>query len=133
SASNNAQDLSEIKEKQRSLRGETFRVLIDTTASNLNATTMKEVKVRNQFSANSFTTDVTEKEYQALKSIPGVKVEKVEILSIQADMKSLKLNDEIGTAAASQSIPWGIKAIYNNNSLTQTSGGNNVRIAILDT
>jgi subtilisin len=132
-ASQNSDSLGELKEKQKSLRGETFRVLIDTTDSNVSATIMAGIEVRNHFGGNSFTTDVTEKEFQALKSIPGVKVEKVEILSIQVDQGSLKLSDEVGTTAASQSIPWGIKAIYNDSNLGQTSGGNNVRIAILDT
>ncbi len=133
SASQNSYDLGELKGKQKSFRGETFRVLIDTTDSNVSAIAMAGIEVRNQFGGNSFTSDVTEKEFQALKSIPGVKVEKVEILSIQVDQDSLKLSNDVGTTAASQSIPWGIKAIYNDNYLTQTSGGNNVRIAILDT
>ena len=133
SAQDNFEYFKESKEKQMSQRGETFRVLIETTGSAVSASVMAVVEIRNQFEENSFTTDVTEKEFRALKSIPGVKVKKVDILSIQIDPDSLKLSDEVGTTAASQSIPWGMKAIYNDNNLTQTSGGNNVRIAILDT
>lgn len=133
SAQDNFEGFKESKEKQMSQRDETFRVLIETSDSAVSASVISGVEIRNQFEENSFTTDVTEKEFRALKSIPGVKVTKVDILSIQIDPDSLKLSDEVGTTAASQSIPWGMKAIYNDNNLTQTSGGKDVRIAILDT
>lgn len=133
SANDNSQDLKEIKEKRLAERGETFRVLIETDGSSVSAAAVKGIEVRNQFEKDAFTTDVTEKEYQLLQNTKGVKVKKVEVLSIQVDPDSLKINDEISTTAASQSIPWGIKAIYNDSNLKQTSGGNNIRIAVLDT
>ncbi|WP_224653531.1 hypothetical protein, partial [Escherichia coli] len=68
-----------------------------------------------------------------MQHLPHITVEKVDVLSIQIDPSSLKLNDEVDAAAASQSVPWGIKAIYNDNNLTSTTGGSNVRIAVLDT
>lgn len=133
SAQESSKDFKGFKEKQMSQQGEKFRVVIETSGSAISSSVMSGLEIRNQFEENQFTTDVTEKQFRALNSIPGVKVEKVEILSIQVDKDSLKLIDEVGATAASQSIPWGMKAIYNNNNLTQTSGGNNVRIAVLDT
>lgn len=129
-----AQDsFKDFKENQMSNKGETFRVMIETTSS-VEATAVEEgLAVRNQFSNNIFTTDVTEKEFLVLQNTPNLKIERVPKLSIQVDPGSLKVSDEVTAAAAAQSIPWGIKAIYNDSYLTQTSGGNNIRIAVLDT
>lgn len=130
SAQENFQD---FKEKQMSKRGETFRVLIETDGTSMSSTAVEGIEVRNQFGKDAFTSDVTDKEYRILQMTPGIKVKKVEVLSIQADLSSVEISEEVEATAASQSIPWGIKAIYNDNGLTQTSGGNNVRIAVLDT
>lgn len=123
----------DFKEKQMTQRGETFRVMIETTGLAEATAAQEGLEIRNQFGSNVFTTDVTEKEFYILQNIPNLNVEKVPMLSIQIDPASLEISDEIDAAAASQSIPWGIKAIYNDNNLSQTSGGNNIRIAVLDT
>ncbi|HJF34220.1 MAG TPA: S8 family peptidase [Sporosarcina psychrophila] len=126
-------DFKDFKEKQMSQRGETFRVMIETTGLAEVTAAQEGLEIRNQFDTNLFTTDVTEKEFSFLQNMPNLKVEKVPVLSIQIDPSSLKISDEVDAAAASQSIPWGIKAIYNDNNLSQTAGGNNIRIAVLDT
>lgn len=127
------ESFKDFKEHQMSKKGETFRVLIETTSSVEATVTEEGLAVRNQFSNNVFTTDVTEKEFRVLQNTPHLKIERVPKLSIQIDPGSLKVSDEVNAAAAAQSIPWGIKAIYNDSYLTQTSGGSGVRIAVLDT
>ncbi|MFD1205359.1 S8 family serine peptidase [Sporosarcina contaminans] len=129
-----AQDsLDDFKEEQIKHRGETFRVLITANSEQEVQQLQQSFELRNEFEDHSFTADVTEKEFQALKNMPHITVEKVEILSIQMEPSSLIVSDEVDAAAASQSVPWGIKAIYNDNNLTSTSGGSNIRIAVLDT
>lgn len=129
-----AQDgLRDLKEEKIRDRGETFRVLIETESVADYNLLIENHEIRNHFGQKLYTTDVTEKEYKLLQDMDHVKVEKVPMLEIQVDKNSLVKVDVIETAAASQSVPWGIKAIYNDNNLAQTLGGNNIRIAVLDT
>ncbi|MCM3710581.1 S8 family peptidase [Sporosarcina luteola] len=126
-------DFRDFKENQMKQRGETFRVLITATTDQELQELQQNYELRNEFDGHSYTTDVTAKEFSLLQNMPHITVEKVDVLSIQIDPSSLKLNNEVDAAAASQSVPWGIKAIYNDNNLTTTTGGSNVRVAVLDT
>ncbi|MFS0689501.1 S8 family peptidase [Sporosarcina sp. 179-K 8C2 HS] len=126
-------DFRDFKEDQMKQRGETFRVLITAKNEQELQQLQQSYELRNAFAGHSYTTDVTAKEFEALQNMPHITVEKVEVLSIQIDPSSLKVNDEMEAAAASQSVPWGIKAIYNDSNLTNTTGGSNVKIAVLDT
>ncbi|WP_252504817.1 S8 family peptidase [Sporosarcina sp. Marseille-Q4943] len=126
-------DFRDFKEEQMKQRGETFRVLITAKNEQELQQLQQSYELRNAFDGHSYTTDVTAKEFEALQNIPHITVEKVEVLSIQIDPASLTVNDEMEAAAASQSVPWGIKAIYNDSNLTYTTGGSNVKIAVLDT
>ena len=126
-------DFRDFKEEQMKQRGETIRVLITATNDRELQQLQQSYELRNEFDGNSYTADVTAKEFAALQNMSHITVEKVEVLSIQIDPSSLELNNEKDAAAASQSVPWGIKAIYNDNNLTYTTGGSNVRIAVLDT
>ncbi|WP_243458044.1 S8 family serine peptidase [Sporosarcina sp. Te-1] len=130
----NAKDgLRELKEEKLEQRGDTFRVLIETESHTEIQELQQSFPLRNQFDTRSYTADVTEKEYQALQQMGHVKVEKVPVLSVQIDPASLEVTDEMEAAAASQSVPWGIKAIYNDTNLTSTTGGTGIRVAVLDT
>jgi len=74
---------------------------------------------------------MTEKQYEALKKNKNVTIEKVPEYTVETT--TLEPQARYQTMAASQSTPWGIKAIYNNSSITKTSGGSGVNIAVLDT
>lgn len=87
----------------------------------------KSHKVRRDFGKDGFTTTVNAKEYEALIKNDKIKVEKVSTLQVAAG-KPIKT-----MALPSTRTPWGIKAIYNNSSLTSTSGGDGIKIAVLDT
>lgn len=110
---------------------EKFRVLIDSA----NGKEMKNAKsqygVQWDFENEGFTTNMNEKQFNALQKNKNLSVEKVPEYSIEET--SSEPLATYSTMAASQSTPWGIKAIYNNNYLTQSSGGAGINIAVLDT
>ncbi|WP_088006033.1 S8 family peptidase [Indiicoccus explosivorum] len=110
---------------------EKFRVLIESDQKAQKAELKERYGVRWAFGEDGFTTEMTEKQFQALQHNKNVTVTKVDELSI--DQTSSKPEASYSTMAASQSTPWGIKAIYNNSYLTATSGGSGVNVAVLDT
>lgn len=104
------------------------RVLIKATKTekaelqkNLNVT------VHRDFGTEGFTVDVNQKQYQALLNNKNITVEKVPMVEIAAKP------DNNSNAVPSAQVPWGIKAIYNDQSLVATSGGDGVKVAVLDT
>ncbi|OHX52093.1 peptidase S8 [Planococcus salinarum] len=110
---------------------EKFRVLVDSANQNSLQNAKQQYGVHWDFAAEGFTTDMNEKQFNALEKNKNLTVEKVPELEIAtATDKPEALYEAM---AASQSTPWGIKAIYNNSSITQTSGGSGINIAVLDT
>ncbi|MRX73083.1 S8 family serine peptidase [Bacillus lacus] len=79
------------------------------------------------FGNDGFTTDVNEKQFQALQKNKNIEVEVVPEIQVAA-RQTVK-----AAAVPAARVPWGIKAIYNNSSLTSTSGGDGIKIAVLDT
>ncbi len=110
---------------------EKFRVLIDSASKNELKNAKERYGVHWDFESEGFTTDMNAKQFEALQKNKNLSVEKVPEYSI--DATSSKPEATYSAMAASQSTPWGIKAIYNNSSLTKTSGGAGVNIAVLDT
>lgn len=110
---------------------EKFRVLVDSADQNNLKNAKQQYGVQWDFAEEGFTTDMNEKQFNALKKNKNISVEKVPELEIATatDQPEAKYN----AMAASQSTPWGIKAIYNNSSITTTSGGAGINIAVLDT
>lgn len=103
---------------------EQFRVVIKGTDAQK---VKKNHKVRRDFGAAGYTATVTQEQLEKLQKNSKLKVEKVATFKVAA-------GKPIGTMAVpSTRTPWGIKAIYNNSSLTQTSGGDGIKIAVLDT
>lgn len=86
--------------------------------------------MRWDFGAEGFTTNVTAQQLSALEKIPGVQVSKVGQARVMGGGPAVKNN---AAATPSDGTPWGIEAIYNDSSITQTSGGNQIRVAVLDT
>jgi subtilisin family serine protease len=89
----------------------------------------QEHGVRNSFGNQGFTTEVSKKELKELKADKALEVTEVSVYSKQEVTKKR----DVSAQAVSDPTPWGIQAIYNNSSITRTSGGNNINIAVLDT
>lgn len=109
---------------------ETYRVLIQAPSNSVNALETKYEK-RWDFGKEGFTADVNAKELQTLQATKNVEVQRVNEMSI-ATVTGEVSKAEV-TAVPSSQTPWGIKSIYNNQSLTATSGGNGIKVAVLDT
>lgn len=105
---------------------DSYRVLIQ-GASTEKVKLQNTYDVHRNFGKEGFTTTVNAKQYEALKKNKNITVEKVEKVEIQskAPIKA--------TAVPSKQVPWGIKAIYNDNNLTSPSGGDGIKVAVLDT
>ena len=83
------------------------------------------------FGKSGFTADVSSEEYEELTKDEDLKVEKVSKYTIAQTTQSTIQATVAATPSAR--TPWGIKAIYNDTSITKTSGGDGVKIAVLDT
>jgi subtilisin len=118
---------------------ETFRVYVEANNKSAKSTLKMQYSPRWELTENGFSTDMNEQQFEALQKNKNFTVTKVPLVTL--DTKELendtmienKLTDSAIAARASQQIPWGIKAIYNNNNLTSTSGGSGINIAVLDT
>lgn len=113
----------------------TYRVLIQGPSS-------EKAKVKDQygerwnFGSEGFTTEVNGNQYQALLNNKNLKVTRVEQLTLEARVESNgKGKDDYTVQAAypSDQTPWGIQAIYNDNNITYTTGGDGIKVAVLDT
>ena len=83
------------------------------------------------FGEEGFTANVSNEEYETLTKDEELKVEKVNKYTI---MQTIQPTIQATIAAVpSTRTPWGIKAIYNDSSITKTSGGDGIKIAVLDT
>jgi subtilisin len=86
-----------------------------------------QYEARWDFDEKGFTTNVNSKQYQALLKNKNVKIQLVQEHTIDAKPGT-------GTEAVpSDGTPWGIEAIYNDGSIQVTSGGNGIKVAVLDT
>lgn len=110
---------------------ETFRVLVDSANQNELKNAKGKYGVHREFNSEGFTTTMNAKQFEALQKNKNLSVEKVPELSIEET--SSKPEAAYSAMAASQSVPWGIKAIYNDSTLTKPTGGAGINIAVLDT
>ncbi|TFE01822.1 S8 family serine peptidase [Jeotgalibacillus sp. R-1-5s-1] len=117
--------------------GEKFRVYVEAVGNNAaaksSANSLKgQYEVRWELSENGFSTEMNEKQFQALQKNKNFKVSKVQELALDTDVRSSEFETMAGEYPTQQT-PWGIKAIYNNPNQTTTSGGAGINIAVLDT
>lgn len=118
---------------------EKFRVYVEANNTSAKSTLKTQYSPRWELTENGFSTDMTEKQFEALQNNKNFTVTKVPIVTLDTidlekdNMIENEITDSTISARASQQIPWGIKAIYNNNNLTSTSGGSGINIAVLDT
>ncbi|WP_298468226.1 S8 family serine peptidase [Psychrobacillus sp. FSL W7-1457] len=125
---------SSVEDRNSNVGVEKFRVYVEANNKANKASLANQYEVRWELSENGFSTDMNEKQFQALQKNKNITVTKVPTVTLDLPAESITQPADFETAAnASQKTPWGIKAIYNNSSLTSTSGGNGINIAVLDT
>ena len=122
---------------EKGVKQDKFRVLIETKDSSAKKTYSNQYKVRWNITEEGFTTDVNEKQYQALQKNPNLTVSVVPTLTT-ADLQSDDSLVEPAVSATATTLrvtdqtPWGIKAMYNSSNPVP-SGGQNIVVAVLDT
>lgn len=109
---------------------ETYRVVIQGPSAE-KAKAKSNYGARWDFGQKGFTTTVNAKQYQALLKNKNLKIDKVEEVK-NSPVTAAKPGSGAASAPA-DGTPWGIEAIYNDSSIQSTSGGNWVKVAVLDT
>lgn len=135
-ASSVAETPSSSEDRNSGIVQEKFRVYVETNNKSSKASLASQYEVRWELSDNGFSTDMNEKQFQALQNNKNITVTKVPVVTLDLPAEKSSINemaDNEISARASQQVPWGIKAIYNDSSLTTTSGGSGINIAVLDT
>lgn len=94
----------------------------------------KSFGVRHNFD-NGFTSDLSDFQLKLAK-IFGVEIEpvkKLNILPAETEEVVAKGKPVLSRPVPSENVPWGVKTIYNDPLLSKSSGGVDIKIAILDT
>lgn len=111
---------------------ESYRVFIQGPAVE-KAKAKANYGVRWDFGAEGFTTTVNSQQYQALLKNKNLTIENLPEMQL-TDKPEPKAKPGGGTATGpSDRTPWGIEAIYNDASISATSGGSGIKVAVLDT
>jgi subtilisin len=106
-----------------------IRVLIKTDQFMEKANLKAQYGVRWDFDNNGFTTNVTAQQFEALKKVDHVSVSKVGQAHTMGKVQASATRD----VTPSDQTPWGIEAIYNDETISSTTGGKGIRVAVLDT
>jgi subtilisin len=119
--------------KEETSKPESFRVLIQGPSAEKEKA-KNTYGVRVDFAEEGFSTIVNEKQYAALLKNKNLQIELVPEVTldtvIDADGKP---DAEAMATVPSDQTPWGIQAIYNDAAIAKTSGGNGIKVAVLDT
>lgn len=90
---------------------------------------------RNEFS-NGFTADLNDWQVKFGKLL-GVELEPVAVLQVLPeevrDFGKAKVSGKTNRYLPNDQTPWGVEYVYNNSIVSQTSGGQGVKVAVLDT
>ncbi|MBM7702784.1 S8 family peptidase [Metabacillus iocasae] len=109
--------------------GKTVRVFISSTNENAAQSAKANYNVRWDFGKKGFTTEMNQKQFEALQKNKNLKVELVDKVTTAAKPGGGTTTRTI----PSDQTPWGIEAMYQNKSIATTSGGSGVAVAVLDT
>jgi subtilisin len=109
---------------------DTYRVVIQGPAAD-QAKAKQSVGVRWDFGTQGFTATVTSNQYQALQKNKNLKIDLVP--EVQLNPTAAAKPGSSAAAVPTDRTPWGIEAIYNDSSIQSTSGGNGIKVAVLDT
>ncbi|WP_053360743.1 S8 family peptidase [Bacillus sp. FJAT-27251] len=111
---------------------ETYRVWIQGPSS-AKSQAKQDYGVRWEFGSDGFTTTVNGKQYQALLKNKNLKIEEVPEVTLETTVETAAKPGAGAASLPSDQTPWGIEAIYNDSSIQTPSGGDNVKVAVLDT
>lgn len=111
---------------------ESYRVLIQGPQSE-KASLKAKYSERFDFGAEGFTTEVNAKQYEALLKNKNIKIEKVPEIQLETRVDANSSVSALAAGYPSDQTPWGIESIYNSSTITSTSGGSGIRVAVLDT
>ncbi len=121
---------------EKNIEQEKIRVYVETNNKVAKTSLTNQYSARWHLSENGFSTDMTEKQFEALQKNKNITVTKVPIVTLDTIGLDNTSKDEQTdyniTARATNQLPWGIKAIYNSNNPVP-SGGQGINIAVLDT
>lgn len=92
---------------------------------------MNQYKVRWDFHEFGFTIEVHPQQLEELKKRSDLRIQEVEKVYTLVQPSIPKVIPI--TFTPSDSVPWGVKAIYHDSSIKSTSGGNEIRVAVLNT
>ncbi|RDU36881.1 peptidase S8 [Neobacillus piezotolerans] len=109
---------------------DSYRVLINGSGAE-KAKAQQSFGSRWDFGASGFTTTVNGSQYQALLKNKNLNVELVE--EVQLGSEATAKPGASTQAIPSDQTPWGIEAIYNDSTIKSTSGGDGIKVAVLDT
>jgi subtilisin len=128
------QDASSLVEKEVGV--EKFRVYIESNNQSTKSALTSQYSVRWNLGENGFSTEMNEKQFEALQKNKNITVTKVPMVTLDTigldDTSKVEPPIFSIAARATDQLPWGIKAIYNSNNPVP-SGGQGVNIAVLDT
>lgn len=111
---------------------EKFRVYVEASDRATKASLKGQYESRWELSENGFSTEMTEKQFNALQKNKHLKLTKVQQVTLDTEVRATQSQVQAAEYPTHQT-PWGIKAIYNNSNQTTTSGGAGINIAVLDT
>ena len=119
---------ADVTETSAESHSEKLRVHIHSTNDHTLEEAKRKYGVRWDFHEKGFSTEVTQSQFEALQKNKNLSIREVE--KVYADFIG---SEATRTVAPSDQTPWGIEAIYKDASITRTSGGNGIRVAVLDT
>jgi subtilisin family serine protease len=111
-------------------KSEMLRVLISSNNETMKSNAKANYGVRWDFNKKGFTTDVTDKQFEALHRNKNLTVILVDKVALDAKPGSTTTSR---SAVPNDRTPWGIEAIYEDAAINATSGGNGINVAVLDT
>ncbi|WP_210366103.1 S8 family peptidase [Bacillus sp. REN3] len=112
---------------------ETYRVLIHGSSSE-KAKAKENYGERWDFGSQGFTTEVNGKQYQALLKNKNLNITKVDKVAVDGRVEAAgKKGASVMASYPTDQTPWGIEAIYNDSNIKSTSGGDGIKVAVLDT
>ncbi|MGR3762972.1 S8 family peptidase [Rossellomorea sp. NS-SX7] len=106
---------------------ETFRVYIQSEKEDVKKQAKAKYGTRWDLDEETFSTSVNQRQYEALQNNKNLTVEKV------SEVKLELFGGSNNAVSPDDQTPWGIEAIYEDASIQATDGGDNIRVAVLDT
>lgn len=106
---------------------ETFRVYIQSEKSDFIQQAKNKYGSRWNLGDHSFSTSVNQSQFEALQNNKNLSVQKVSKVKVNI------LGGTNQTVTPEDQTPWGIEAMYEDPAIKATSGGENIRVAVLDT